>query len=277
MIRRPDLLSAGLTIGRKETRSLAGYAYPTPSTHCWPSGVPYIFFQLGMQMLQQPNEITFLYLRDHEIPPRAPKPASSSAGGAVVVRRFRGVLRRRYFGDRHRRRQDRSALGHADAVQPSFARCGTLPAARLRGCEGRIRTGQKRELSIPNTSMQRDPDYKGKYLQLLFTVEDRGVFTMPWSATITYARRLGEWVNMFALRGPKTRTIPPERKPSSQPRIGQTSTSTLAVAVLAGRKQAAGVRANRPTSCRWSHAIKVTQSALEGRRQVFQVRAYPGQ
>jgi hypothetical protein len=46
--------------------SLAGYAYPTPSTHCWPSGVPFIFFQLGMQMLQQTNEITFLYLRDHE-------------------------------------------------------------------------------------------------------------------------------------------------------------------------------------------------------------------
>ena len=46
--------------------SLAGLAYPTPSNHCWPSGVPYIFFQLGMQMLQQPDEITFLYLRDHE-------------------------------------------------------------------------------------------------------------------------------------------------------------------------------------------------------------------
>jgi hypothetical protein len=25
---------------------------------------------------------------------------------------------------------------------------------------------------IPNTSMQRDPDYRGKYLQLLFTVDD---------------------------------------------------------------------------------------------------------
>jgi hypothetical protein len=28
--------------------SLAGFAYPRPSSHCWPSGVPYIFFQLGM-------------------------------------------------------------------------------------------------------------------------------------------------------------------------------------------------------------------------------------
>jgi hypothetical protein len=45
---------------------LSGLAHPTPSNHCWPSGVPYIFFQLGIQMLQQPDKITFLYLRNHE-------------------------------------------------------------------------------------------------------------------------------------------------------------------------------------------------------------------
>jgi len=39
-----------------------------------------------------------------------------------------------------------------------------------------------------------DPRYKGKGLQLHFTVEDEGVFTMPWSATITYRRALAtEW------------------------------------------------------------------------------------
>jgi len=31
------------------------------------------------------------------------------------------------------------------------------------------------------------PNYKGKYLQLEFTVEDAGVFTTPWTATLTYA------------------------------------------------------------------------------------------
>jgi len=36
-----------------------------------------------------------------------------------------------------------------------------------------------------------DPDYRGKVLQLEFTVEDDGVFTMPWSATITYRRGSG--------------------------------------------------------------------------------------
>jgi hypothetical protein len=33
-----------------------------------------------------------------------------------------------------------------------------------------------------------DPNYRGKHLQLEFTVEDEGVFTTPWSATITYGR-----------------------------------------------------------------------------------------
>jgi hypothetical protein len=31
-----------------------------------------------------------------------------------------------------------------------------------------------------------DPTYRGTYLQLQLTVEDEGVFTTPWSATITY-------------------------------------------------------------------------------------------
>jgi len=30
-------------------------------------------------------------------------------------------------------------------------------------------------------------------LQLNFTVEDEGVFTMPWSATITYGRGTNDW------------------------------------------------------------------------------------
>jgi hypothetical protein len=40
----------------------------------------------------------------------------------------------------------------------------------------------KESLVIPNTSMQRDPTYRGEYLKLLFTVEDQGVFNVPWFA-----------------------------------------------------------------------------------------------
>jgi hypothetical protein len=38
------------------------------------------------------------------------------------------------------------------------------------------------------------PGYKGKGLQLNFTVEDDGVFTTRWSATVTYRpARITEW------------------------------------------------------------------------------------
>ena len=38
-----------------------------------------------------------------------------------------------------------------------------------------------------------DQTYKGQRLQLEYTVEDDGVFTMPWSAMITYERPSREW------------------------------------------------------------------------------------
>ena len=38
-----------------------------------------------------------------------------------------------------------------------------------------------------------DPNYRGKLLQLHFMVEDDGVLTMPWTATITYRPNLGPW------------------------------------------------------------------------------------
>jgi len=38
-----------------------------------------------------------------------------------------------------------------------------------------------------------DDNYRGKYLQLQFTVEDKGVFTTPWSASITYGRLSTPW------------------------------------------------------------------------------------
>jgi hypothetical protein len=47
--------------------SLTGATYPTPGNQCWPEGVPYIFWNFGMQMLQEPHQITMLYASDHEV------------------------------------------------------------------------------------------------------------------------------------------------------------------------------------------------------------------
>ena len=42
-----------------------------------------------------------------------------------------------------------------------------------------------------------DPKYRGKVLQLHFTVEDEGVFKTPWTATITYRRTAGPWTELI--------------------------------------------------------------------------------
>jgi hypothetical protein len=50
-----------------------------------------------------------------------------------------------------------------------------------------------------------DPNYKGKGLQLEYTVEDEGVFTMPYSATATYLRgsdRRGSWPELVCAENP---------------------------------------------------------------------------
>jgi hypothetical protein len=72
--------------------------------------------------------------------------------------------------------------------------------------EGLARSAKENSLPQPPTV---DLNYRGKYLQLLFTVEDSGVFTTPWSATVTYGRpaplpqnRVGEWLENVCAENP---------------------------------------------------------------------------
>jgi hypothetical protein len=46
---------------------LSGVPAPTPSNQCWPGGMPFALWNIGMQMLQQPHQITILYSFDHEV------------------------------------------------------------------------------------------------------------------------------------------------------------------------------------------------------------------
>ena len=48
--------------------------------------------------------------------------------------------------------------------------------------------------SLTGNGVGIDTAYVGKALQIQFTVEDPQMFTMKWSATTTYWRSSGEWV-----------------------------------------------------------------------------------
>ena len=47
-----------------------------------------------------------------------------------------------------------------------------------------------------------DLDYRGKHLQLSFTVEDKDVFTTPWSATVTFGKPAVEWAENVCAENP---------------------------------------------------------------------------
>jgi hypothetical protein len=56
-----------------------------------------------------------------------------------------------------------------------------------------------------DNGIDRDPNYKGKGLELELTVEDEGVFTSPWSASMIYWPPLvvmGQWPEITCAENP---------------------------------------------------------------------------
>jgi hypothetical protein len=180
--------------------SLAGVGYPTPSNQCWPGGVPYLFWNIEMEMFQRPQEITILYLIDHlvrHVRMNEPHPAHvtpSLAGNSVghyegdtLVIDTVGIKPGRFA------MVDMYGTPHSDALHV-VERYRLLDYDATKTAAERDEKDNLRLQDYRNdVAVAVDPDYKGNGLQLEFTVEDEAVFTMPWKATITYRRAANEW------------------------------------------------------------------------------------
>ena len=169
-----------------------------------------------MQMLQQPDKITFLYLRDHEfrhvrLNDRHAAHVTPSWYGDSVGHYESDTLVIDTVGvktDRPLAMLDSFGTPYSQALH-------VVERYRLLDYEA-AKEGLEREAKgnppIPNTTMQLGSDYKGKYLQLLFTVEDQGVFTMSWSATRTYGHPSGEWVEDVCAEGRENTHYSPRKE-----------------------------------------------------------------
>jgi hypothetical protein len=180
--------------------SLAGQGYPTPSNQCWPGGVPYVFWDFLLQIFQRPDHILMIYrqgpelrhVRMNEVHPAEVTPSwyGDSVGhyeGDVLVIDTVGIKSGPFamvdmFGTPHSPALhvvERYRLVDYDAAQDAMER------------------NAKENSYIAATGaagiVEFDPNYRGKVLQLHFTVEDEGVFRMPWTATITYRPNVGPW------------------------------------------------------------------------------------
>jgi len=200
-ILKPD---AATMVKKRGDIALSGVTSPTPSNRCWPSGVPYIFFQPGMEMLRKPNEIVFIYLRNHEfrhVRLNEPHPArvvpswyGDSVGhyeGDTLVIDTVGVKADRPFA-----MVDMYGTPFSSALHV-VERYRMVDYEEAQAAVARNLTQNAR---VPDTASDRT--YRGKRLQVIFTVEDEGVFTMPWSGGITYERPAMAWEENVCAENP---------------------------------------------------------------------------
>src|SRR5215472_6625803 len=197
-ILKPKAAEAVKKKGEMELRGIVG---PTPTIQCWPEPVPYIFNGVAMQMLQQPDKIIFLYPNDHQV--RYVR--MNQAHPATVQPSLYGDSVGHYEGDMLVIDTVGVKIGPFAMVDlygtPHSRALHVVERYRLLDYQAAKAAEERSErenfgLPMADNGIARDPDYKGKGLQLEFTVEDEGVFTTPWSATVTYRRPsvpLGQW------------------------------------------------------------------------------------
>jgi hypothetical protein len=189
-------------VKQKGELSLAGKNYPDPSNQCSAYAPPFTFaMQLGMQILQQKDRITMIYNQDDQVrhlrlnakhPAQVtPSPMGDSVGhyeGDTLVVDTVGIKTGRVA------MVDRYGTPHSDALHV-VERYRLIDGAKAKeAAEGHIKEDGSAGLG-GNVAV--DADYKGMGLQLQFTVEDEKMFTMPWSAAVTYRRIKGPWTEQI--------------------------------------------------------------------------------
>jgi len=169
--------------------SLKGITFPSPANQCWPEPVPYIYKNFAFQIFQQPDKITIIYDQDHEVR----HVRLNESHPAEVTPSWYGDSVAHYEGDTLVIDTVGTKTNRPFAMidlygTPYTEKLHVVERYRLldyedakEGLERDAKENQRPPVGI-------DRNYRGKYLQIYFTVEDEGVFTMPWSATITYGR-----------------------------------------------------------------------------------------
>lgn len=175
--------------------SIAGIVYANPANQCWPEPATFIYKNFGLQILQQPHQITLLYEQDHEVRrvrmnskhPEQVKPSwyGDSIGyyeGDTLVVDTVGINPDRphamldLYGTPYTK--DLHLVERFRLIDYEQAKDG-------------LDRDAKENFRIANSPADRN--YRGKHLQIILTVEDRGAFTMPWSATMTYGLGSTAW------------------------------------------------------------------------------------
>jgi hypothetical protein len=199
-----------------------GEDYPNPSLNCLPMVSPYVFRVQEMQIIQKKDEVIFLFMQDHQIR----RVRLNGTHPAKVTPSWYGDSIGHYEGETLVVDTIGYKLGPAPVLDmfgsPFSEGLHVTERYRLIDYEA-ARAAQERNIrdAGPVATEQAatiDENYKGKGLQVQFTVEDKNVFNTPWSAAATY-RRAASWVenvcaeNIHEYYAGKDTVIPKADKP----------------------------------------------------------------
>jgi hypothetical protein len=184
---------AAAEVKRRGELSLAGIEYGNPANQCWPEPVPFIYKNFALELLQQPDKVTFLYDQDHEfrtirLNEQHPAHVKPSWYGDSVGHYEGDTLVVDTVGQKH------GPFAMIDLFGTPYTEAlHVVERYRLLDYED-AKEGLERDAKENfHAGVFVDRKYRGKYLQNYFTVEDKNVFTTPWSATITFGRGSNEW------------------------------------------------------------------------------------
>ena len=181
---------------------LSGTAAPNPSNQCRPMSPPYILQRQQIQLLQQENQITILYAEGHQVRrvrlnARHPQALAPSWYGDSIGHFEGDTLVVDTVGIKVGPNSMIDSYGtpYSEALH-LVERYRLIDHDEGRAAALRSERENRRLVadSLTGNGVGIDPEYTGKALQVQFTVEDANVFTMPWSATTTYWRASGGWV-----------------------------------------------------------------------------------
>jgi hypothetical protein len=194
--------TAAEALKRRGEISLSGKVFPDPSNQCAPQPMPYILWQWQIQLVQQKDEVVILYMEDNQVR----HVRLNQQHPAQVAPSWKGDSVGHYEGDTlviDTVGVKVGPLSMADMLgTPQSEAVHVVERYRLVDYETAIeafKLAEKEHVRIPAdlaaaNGVAVDPGYRGKGLQLQFTVDDPNVLTMPWSATSTYLRAAGEWL-----------------------------------------------------------------------------------
>jgi len=194
---------AAAVVKRFGEMSLDHFGFHNPRNQCWPNGLPFILPSNGMQMFQRPDKIVMIYQTDHQVR----HVRMNASHPAKVTPSWYGDSVGHYEGDTLVIDTIGIKAGPFAMVDwfgtPQSPALHVVERYRLLDYqdakEGLERDGKENARPQPLTV---DLSYRGKHLQLFITVEDPGVFTKPWSATVTYGKPVLEWVEQVCAENP---------------------------------------------------------------------------